>query len=120
MNSRLPEGQLANILVGTQAACLKAARQAAEQALANLGPTRPRLAMLLVDAAWQPLFESQPGAEVTVVRQVLGSGVPIFGGYTLGQMARLGYKAPAQFFNQHIIVALFGLKKVEEVSRIVA
>jgi hypothetical protein len=120
MNSRLPEGRLVNLMVGTQASCLAAARQAAEQALNDLGPTRPRLALLMVDAAWQSLLEAQPGAELQAVRQVLGPGVPVFGGYTLGQIARLGYKTPAQLFNQHIVVALFGLKKVEEISRIVA
>lgn len=113
MNTTLPEGGTVDLLVGTQEACLAAARQATETALASLGPTRPKLALVLVDAAWQAMLQVQPGAEVAVVRRILGEGVPILGGYTFGQMARFEPRGPARLLNQHMLVVLFGEKRVE-------
>jgi hypothetical protein len=107
MNTAIPANSDAHLLVGSPAACLEAARAAARQALAALEGARPSLALLLVDQAWQMLFEGQPGAEITAVREALGAEVPIAGGYTLGQIVPGGAGAP-QFLNQHIVVAVFG------------
>jgi hypothetical protein len=35
------------------------------------------LEQVLFDLAWQMLFESQPGAEIAAVQDVLGAEVPI-------------------------------------------
>ncbi len=110
MNTRLPEGKNVDLMIGSRDGCLEAARQATRQALAALGPMRPRLAVLLVDVAWQTLLETQPGNEVEAVREVLGNDVPILGGYTFGQVARLSQKGPVQLLNQHIEVILFSEK----------
>jgi hypothetical protein len=113
MNTTLPEGGLVDILVGSQKGCQQAATQATLQALAALGPTRPRLAILLVDMAWQSLLELDAGAEVVAVRRALGEDVPVMGGYTLGQIARPTRDGPVELFNQHILVLLFGSKTIE-------
>lgn len=113
MNTLLPEGRVADLLVGSQTGCRQAADQAVRQALASLGPTRPRLAVVLVDAAWQTMLELDPQAEVQAVRQALGADVPIIGGYTYGQTMRDNPRSPVQLLNQHMLVILFGVKKVE-------
>ncbi|MBN2548386.1 MAG: FIST C-terminal domain-containing protein [Anaerolineales bacterium] len=108
MNCHIPQGAAVDLMVGSRAACLQAARQAAQQALASLGPTRPIMAVLLVDAAWLTLLEAQLEDEVSMVREVIGKDVPVVGAYTLGQLARLAPHGPVQIFNQHIEVLLFG------------
>jgi len=62
---------------------------------------------VLVDVAWQMLLKAQPGAEIAAVQEILGSNVPIAGGYTLGQVTSPDGVLP-KFLNQHIVVIVFG------------
>ncbi|MFM8321576.1 MAG: FIST signal transduction protein [Chloroflexota bacterium] len=110
MNRLLPEGRLVDVLVGSLEGCRAAAGQAARQALAALEPARPRLAVLLVDAAWQTLLELDPHVEADAVRAVLGPDVPLIGGCTFGQLTRPAPAAALDLLNQHILVLLFGAK----------
>jgi hypothetical protein len=113
MNSLLPEGEIVELLIGSPEACRLAVQEAVMQAQQALGPAQPRLALVLVDIAWQLLFELDAQAELEALRQALGPQVPIAGGYTFGQIARLAAQGPAQLLNQHILVILFGDKTVE-------
>jgi hypothetical protein len=113
MNAELPEGGAVDLMVGTQDACLQAVQSAAGDALASLGSTPPKLALLLVDEAWQTILEMRPGAEVEAVLGVVGANVPILGGYTYGQIARLGLGQDIDFLNQHILVLLFGENRAQ-------
>jgi hypothetical protein len=107
MNTVLPEGAYAHLMVGSPDLCVQAVRKAAEQALAGVGASKPVLALALVDAAWQTVFQATPGGELAVLREVLGEELPIVGGYTYGQIARTLKNGPVQLFNQHIEVILF-------------
>jgi hypothetical protein len=109
MNASIRDGVDAHLLVGSPSACRQAAQDAAQQALAQLGKARPVMALVLADIAWQMLLEATPGIEVQAVQDVLGQGVPIIGGYTLGQIVP-GDPNP-QFLNQHIVVIVFGEPK---------
>jgi hypothetical protein len=108
MNAAIRDGIDAYLLVGSRVACEKAARQAAQQALLQLGDAKPAFALILADVAWQMLLKAQPGAEITAVQEILGTDVPIAGGYTLGQVVPGVTKAVPQFLNQHIVVMAFG------------
>ena len=107
MNASIADGAEAYLLTGSLSACQAAARSAVEQALEGLGRSRPVLALVLADIAWQMLFEAQPGGDIAAVQEALGKKVPIAGGYTLGQIVPGGEGTP-QFLNQHIVVLLFG------------
>jgi len=113
MNAAVRDGVDAYLLVGSRAACEKAAGEAAQQALLALGELRPSFALVLVDIAWQMLLAATPGAEVTAVRDILGSDVPIAGGYTLGQIVPAdpapdgAPTATPRFLNQSIVVIAF-------------
>jgi hypothetical protein len=113
MNTVLPVGRLVELMVGTRQGCLDAVQEATRQALASLAPSRPRLAVVLVDSAWQAMLDLQADAEVQAIRSVLGEGVPIVGGYTFGQIARTVPGGPVRLMNQHITIVLFGSKSVE-------
>lgn len=107
MNATIQEGIDAYLLVGSRAACENAARQATQQALLQLGDSKPVFALVLVDVAWQMLLKAQPGAEIAAVQEILGENIPIAGGYTLGQVTSADGAAP-KFLNQHIVVIVFG------------
>jgi len=108
MNATVGDGADAYLLVGSMSSCQAAAKEATEQALAALNGARPVLALVLVDVAWQMLFEAQPGADVAAVHEVLGPDVPLIGGYTLGQIVPGAEGQTPQFLNQHMVVVAFG------------
>jgi hypothetical protein len=108
MNAAIRDGIDAYLLVGSRVACERAARQAAQQALLQLGESRPAFALVLVDVAWQMLLKAQPGIEVAAVQEILGAKVPLAGGYTLGQVVPGQSKSTPRFLNQHIVVIAFG------------
>jgi hypothetical protein len=107
MNATVRDGTDAYLLVGSLSGCQQAATAATEQALAALDGARPVLGLVLADVAWQMLFEAQPGADVAAVQAALGMGVPLAGGYTLGQIVPRSETHP-QFLNQHMVVVVFG------------
>jgi hypothetical protein len=107
MNASIRDGIDAYLLVGSLATCENAARQATQEALKKLGDTKPALAIVLVDVAWQMLLKAHPGAEIAAVQEILGEKVPVAGGYTLGQIVP-DEKTHPKFLNQHIVVILFG------------
>jgi len=107
MNATIRDGVDAYLLVGSRIACERAARQAAQQALIQLGDAKPAFALILVDVAWQMLLKAQPGIEIAAVQEILGDKIPIAGGYTLGQVASTETTTP-KFLNQHIVVMVFG------------
>jgi hypothetical protein len=107
MNAAIREGIDAYLLVGSRTACERAARQATQQALLQLGDVKPAFALILVDIAWQMLLKAQPGVEIAAVQEILGTKIPIAGGYTLGQVTSTDSNAP-KFLNQHIVVIVFG------------
>src|SRR5512138_1204775 len=55
MNAPVRDGVDAYLLVGSRVACEKAAREAAQQALLQLGDAKPAFALVLVDISWQLL-----------------------------------------------------------------
>ncbi len=107
MNTTVRDGTDAYLLVGSLSGCQQAAADATEQALAALDGARPVLGLVLADVAWQMLFEAQPGADVAAVQATLGMGIPVAGGYTLGQIVPRNEVHP-QFLNQHMVVVVFG------------
>ncbi len=132
LNSSMREKSTAHLLLGSPESCLKAAEDAARQALdalahSNLAHTelaqtalgkfglaqrhaqgKPALALLLVDTAWQMLMEACPGEEVKAVQNVLGKDIPLIGGYTYGQIAPPPCSNEANLLNQHLLLILFG------------
>ncbi len=107
MNASIRDGIDAYLLVGSRVTCERAARQAAQQALLQLGDVKPAFALVLVDIAWQMLLKAHPGVEIAAVQEILGAKIPIAGGYTLGQIAPSSTSIP-KFLNQHIVVIVFG------------
>jgi hypothetical protein len=108
MNASVRDGVDAFVMVGSRISCQRAAQQATQQALRDLDGIKPAFALVLVDIAWQMLLKATPGAEIAAIQEIIGEGVPIAGGYTLGQIVPGLDTASPSFLNQHIVVILFG------------
>jgi hypothetical protein len=113
MNAAIRDGIDAYLLVGSRIACERAARNAAQQALLQLGNAKPIFALVLVDIAWQLLLKAQHAVEIAAVQEILGTKIPIAGGYTLGQVIPDEDSQP-KFLNQHIVVIAFGEENTEQ------
>ena len=107
MNAPVRDGADAYLLVGSRVSCENAAHTAAQQALQQLDGKKPVFALILVDTAWEMLLKSHPGSEVAAVQDILGTEVPIAGGYTLGQIVPGRELKVPQLLNQHIVVVAF-------------
>ncbi len=112
MHTLVTEGSTAHIMLGSSQGCLRAAKEAAQQALAALNGAKPVLALVFPDVAWQMLLKTMPGAEIQAVREVLGAEIPIAGGYSFGQITRSNLKnqriGNPELYNQAIEVIVFG------------
>ena len=107
MNASLSEGETAQLMIGSREKCIAAARQATQDALAQLAGASPKMALVFADISWQMLFQGFEGAEVEAIREVIGDRVPIAGGYTFGQLTNMADAPRPEFLNQHIEVILF-------------
>ncbi len=107
MNAAIRDGIDAYLLVGSRVACERAVQNATQQALLQLGDAKPVFALVLVDIAWQLLLKAQYEVEIAAMQEILGTKIPIAGGYTLGQIIP-DENAPPRFLNQHIVVVVFG------------
>lgn len=108
LNTRVPEGAFAHLMAGDPAACLAALQAAAGEALRSLGSATPLMGLLLIDQAWQTLWDGRADALFQQLRQDLPD-VPLIGGYTLGQLAwPTANSAASQLVNQHALIALIG------------
>ena len=76
MNSPVQPGNTGHLMVGAPMGCLKAAEQAAQQAIAALRPAEPALALVFIDTAWQMLLEHQSNPILPALRGMLGARLP--------------------------------------------
>ena len=111
MNAPIPEDAEAQLMVGNMESCVDAARQATQIALEGMHGAKPLMAILLVDIAWQYLFESRSDEFVDAVLDELG-GIPLVGAYTMGQAGSQKMDVKPTLQNQHIQVILLGEAEV--------
>jgi len=107
MNAPVAEGEVAHLMVGDTDACVKAARNAAKQALVSIGNATPLVGLVLVDIAWKFLFETRMSQVMSILHMSLGD-IPLVGAFTLGQIARPVEGAAPILYNQQIQIALLG------------
>ncbi|HVP20783.1 MAG TPA: FIST N-terminal domain-containing protein [Anaerolineaceae bacterium] len=107
MNIPVAEGQVARLLVGDRNNCLEAAHQAARTAIKSLMGAKPLMAVILVDQAWQYLFQSDSNKLIAAIKAEVGE-IPLIGAYTLGQISRQRLEGYVRVYNQNLLVAVFG------------
>lgn len=107
MNCSVPQGKTAYFLVSSIENCVSAVKLATQQAVDALGNAKPVLALIFADIAYHMMLQAQPGLEVQVVQEVIGTQVPIIGGYTFGQIGQSANNDP-ELLNQHVQIILLG------------
>ena len=118
MNAPIRDGMDAYLLTGSPTTCVEAAQRAAQKARLALDGAKPKLVLILADISWQMLLKAHSGAEVAAVQDILGTDVPIIGGYTLGQVTPGKDESPPDFLNQHLTVIAFGEEESEDTSTV--
>jgi hypothetical protein len=122
MSAPVPEGAVVHLMVGDPNGCLEAAKNAAQAALQSFhasrgataplskrssAPAKPALAVVMVDVAWQYLFETHPNLVSQALKTVLGD-IPLVGAYTLGQVFRPRSRTAPLIQNQNLAVVILG------------
>ncbi len=107
MSSPVQEGAVVHLMLGDPESCLVAVEVAVRQALQDLGPARPLIALAFVDLAWLYLFENRPNQVAQALQEALGS-IPLVGAYTLGQLMRASINFAPQIYNQGVTVQIIG------------
>jgi len=107
MNAPIPDTDAVHLLVANMDSCLEAAHAAAQSALDNLHGAKPLMGVMLVDIAWQYLFESRSIQFIEAVQHVL-LGIPLIGAYTIGQAVSQGLDTVPVLQNQQLEIVLLG------------
>jgi hypothetical protein len=107
MNIPVAERQVARLLVGDRSGCLEAAKVATRTALNAIGDAKPVLGLVLIDQAWQYIFQSEPARLISTIKAETGD-IPLVGGYTLGQVCRHEMQGIVRAYNQNLLVIVFG------------
>lgn len=112
----VPSGSMVRLMIGTKESCLAATRQAAEDAkislsdsMIGMGTHTSRINFVLVfnSVSRYILLRRDANKELSIIKDVFGSDVPIIGLYTYGEQAPLqaiSYHGKSYFHNQTITV----------------
>lgn len=89
--AEIPEGSEIRLMLGDPEKAIKAAKEVAESALAQLNGTKPKAIFIFnCIARFKLLTEGRIGEEIAAVQEVLGKDVPLIGFYTYGEQAPIG------------------------------
>ena len=88
--AEIPEGSEIRLMLGDPDKAIKAAKEAAKQALAQLKETKPQAIFVFDCMARNKLLGARIGEEIAAIQNVLGKEVPLIGFYTYGELAPLG------------------------------
>ncbi len=103
----LREGSHVRLMIGGQESVLGAARQAAEQAVGQIGLSHVKGALVFCGIARRRLLGGEFDGEIDVIRDALGGvGVRMGGFYTYGELAPTD--KGAQFHNESVVVVALG------------
>lgn len=111
----IPQGSQIKLMMGTKESALQAAKQAvweAKNALKNV----PVLAAIVFESVSRiKLLGYRANEELNIIKNILGSDVPLIGVCTFGEQAplkSLGYHGESRFHNETITILLIGEHRV--------
>lgn len=110
--AEIPEGSEIRLMLGDRDKAIQAAKEAAENALAQLKGIKPKVIFVFDCVARHKLLGTRIGEEIAAIQNVLGKDVPLIGFYTYGEQAplggMLGEKCFSVFHNETMALAILG------------
>ncbi len=97
--AEIPEGSEVRLMLGDFEKAIRAAKEAAEGALSQLGGAEPKAIFVFDCMARNKLLGARMGEEIVAIQSVLGKEVPLIGFYTYGEQAPLGGVLGAECFS---------------------
>lgn len=108
------EGSEINLMIGTIASALWAARDTSEKVNSKLGDVNPRIVFVSDCVARKILYGERVNSEVSLISEIMGNEAQIFGFFSYGQISPF-HERPADvntcdpgFYEQSISIAAFG------------
>ena len=99
-------------MLGDYEKAIQAAKEAAENALAQLKGNKPKAIFVFNCVARYKLLGARIGEEIAVIQDVLGKEVPLIGFYTYGEQAPLagilGPECFSVFHNETMALMVLG------------
>jgi len=110
--AEIPEGSEIRLMLGDYEKAIQAAKEAAENALAQLKGAKPKAIFVFNCVARYKLLGARIGEEIAAIQNVLGKEVPLIGFYTYGEQAPLGGVLGPEcfsvFHNETMALVVFG------------
>jgi hypothetical protein len=112
--AEVPEGSEVQLMIGSQDEAIKIAKQAAEHAKEDLQGVAPAAIIIFNCIARNKLFGDRAGDEITVIKDAIGSSVPVAGFYTYGEQAPINgevrdiKRCNTQFHNETVVILTLG------------
>jgi len=110
--AEMPEGSEVRLMVGSKEEAVRVAKIAAEDAVAQLGGSKPKAVIIFNCIARNKLFGDRSGEEITAIQEAVGKEVPLIGFYTFGEQAPLGgevrniEKCNSAFHNETVVICV--------------
>lgn len=108
--AEVPEGAEIQLMIGSREEAVKVAREAAENALAQLEGGSAQLLLIFNCIGRYRLYGEHAGEEISAIQEVLGGNIPLLGFYTYGEQAPLaGIVRPSKqcntvFHNETVVI----------------
>ncbi len=110
--AEIPEGSEIRLMVGSREEAVKVAKNAAENAIAQLDGHTPKAVIIFNCIARNKLFGDKSGDEINAIQQAIGQNVPLIGFYTYGEQAPLGgevrdiERCNSAFHNETVVICV--------------
>jgi hypothetical protein len=107
----VPEGSEIRLMMGSEQSIISAAKNAANQALKNMGGAKIKFAILFDSISRSKLLGRRNRLEIEAIKAILGEKVPIVGFYTYGEQAPLRAEeniGQSYFHNESIVILTVG------------
>ena len=101
-------------MIGSREEAVKVAKEAAVNAVAQLGGAMPKAVIIFNCIARNKLFGERSGEEIDAIQEAVGKDTPLIGFYTYGEQAPLGgevrniNKCNPAFHNETVVICVLG------------
>jgi hypothetical protein len=104
----IPEGAMVNLTCGDISSVLRAAKDAAQLAITDLGNAKAVMTFCYSCMARKIVLGQRTSEEIELIRETIGPQLPVVGFYTYGEYARLRCNRPSFLHNETVTLAVIG------------